>query len=81
MANAICLMVIWHLLVMLLNVARLLFLFVVIVLPSLLQVYLGEKFVNNPTLSDVTFLVEGGNLFSCLHMVFMCMLMLSDSMS
>lgn len=26
----------------------------------LLQVYLGEQYVNNPTLSDVTFLVEGG---------------------
>ena len=25
----------------------------------LLQVYLGEQYVNNPTLSDVTFLVEG----------------------
>lgn len=25
-----------------------------------LQVYLGEQYVNNPTLSDVTFLVEGG---------------------
>lgn len=25
----------------------------------LLQVYLGEQYVNKPTLSDVTFLVEG----------------------
>ncbi|PPE01323.1 hypothetical protein GOBAR_DD01649 [Gossypium barbadense] len=27
------------------------------------QVYLGEQYVNNPTLSDVTFLVEGTDLF------------------
>jgi hypothetical protein len=26
---------------------------------SFLQVYLGEDYVNSPTLSDVTFLVEG----------------------
>ena len=25
------------------------------------QVYLGEQYVNNPTLSDITFLVEGGH--------------------
>lgn len=31
-----------------------------------LQVYLGEKYVNNPTLSDITFLVEGGDYsFAC----------------
>lgn len=29
-----------------------------------MQVYLGEKYVNNPTLSDVTFLVEGAKLLS-----------------
>lgn len=29
-----------------------------------MQVYLGEQYVNNPTLSDVTFLVEGRLLFS-----------------
>ena len=26
------------------------------------QVYLGEQYVNNPTFSDITFLVEGGKL-------------------
>lgn len=26
---------------------------------TFLQVYLGKDYVNNPTLSDVTFLVEG----------------------
>jgi hypothetical protein len=31
----------------------------------LLQVYLGEQYVNNPTLSDITFLVEGSK-FSCI---------------
>lgn len=33
----------------------------------LLQVYLGEQYVNNPTLSDVTFLVEGGDLSELLE--------------
>ena len=28
-----------------------------------MQVYLGEQYVNNPTLSDVIFLVEGLNSF------------------
>jgi hypothetical protein len=32
----------------------------------LLQVYLGEQYVNNATLSDVTFLVEGDDPF-CPH--------------
>lgn len=35
----------------------------VIVQLFLLQVYLGEQYVNNLTLSDVTFLVEGRKLF------------------
>lgn len=34
----------------------------------LLQVYLGEQYVNNPTLSDVTFLVEGRQLFPAIFM-------------
>jgi len=33
----------------------------------ILQVYLGEQYVNNATLSDVTFLVEGLMLF--VHLV------------
>ena len=41
-------------------------------LSILLQVYLGEQYVNNSTLSDVTFLVEGSKLvitskFCCLY--------------
>ncbi|MED6201704.1 hypothetical protein PIB30_097654 [Stylosanthes scabra] len=39
------------------------------------QVYLGEKFVNNPTLSDVTFLVEGKRFYA--HRI--CLLASSDA--
>ncbi|CAI9768752.1 unnamed protein product [Fraxinus pennsylvanica] len=39
------------------------------------QVYLGEKFVNNPTLSDVTFLVEGKTFYA--HRI--CLLASSDA--
>lgn len=39
------------------------------------QVYLGEKFVNNPTLSDVTFLIEGKRFFA--HRI--CLLASSDA--
>jgi hypothetical protein len=39
------------------------------------QVYLGEQFVNNPTLSDVTFLVEGKRFYA--HRI--CLLASSDT--
>uniref|UniRef100_A0A6N2KM75 BTB domain-containing protein n=1 Tax=Salix viminalis TaxID=40686 RepID=A0A6N2KM75_SALVM len=39
------------------------------------QVYLGEQYVNNPTLSDVTFLVEGKRLYA--HRI--CLLASSDA--
>ncbi|KAJ4727476.1 ARM repeat protein interacting with ABF2 [Melia azedarach] len=39
------------------------------------QVYLGEQFVNNPTLSDVTFLVEGKRFYA--HRI--CLLASSDA--
>ncbi|XP_011026160.1 PREDICTED: ARM REPEAT PROTEIN INTERACTING WITH ABF2-like [Populus euphratica] len=39
------------------------------------QVYLGEQYVNNPTLSDVTFLVEGRRFFA--HRI--CLLASSDA--
>ncbi|KAL6500476.1 hypothetical protein OROHE_025842 [Orobanche hederae] len=39
------------------------------------QVYLGEQFVNNPTLSDVTFLVEGNRFYA--HRI--CLLASSDA--
>ncbi|KAL5561677.1 hypothetical protein UlMin_031424 [Ulmus minor] len=39
------------------------------------QVYLGEKYVNNPTLSDVTFLVEGRRFYA--HRI--CLLASSDA--
>ncbi|KAM7521593.1 hypothetical protein LguiA_011495 [Lonicera macranthoides] len=39
------------------------------------QVYLGEKYVNNPTLSDVTFLVEGKRFYA--HRI--CLLASSDA--
>lgn len=39
------------------------FRFTTIILTYVIQVYLGEQYVNNPTLSDVTFLVEGRLLF------------------
>ncbi|KAI4373963.1 hypothetical protein MLD38_012018 [Melastoma candidum] len=39
------------------------------------QVYLGEQFVNNPTLSDVTFLVEGRRFY--VHRI--CLLASSDA--
>ncbi|KAE8703724.1 ARM REPEAT PROTEIN INTERACTING WITH ABF2 [Hibiscus syriacus] len=39
------------------------------------QVYLGEQYVNNPTLSDVTFLVEGKRFYA--HRI--CLLASSDS--
>ena len=32
-------------------------------LSILLQVYLGEQYVNNPTLSDVTFVIGGETFF------------------
>ncbi|KAH7522347.1 hypothetical protein FEM48_Zijuj07G0128700 [Ziziphus jujuba var. spinosa] len=40
-----------------------------------LQVYLGEQYVNNPTLSDVTFLVEGRRFYA--HRI--CLLASSDA--
>ncbi|KAF5455049.1 hypothetical protein F2P56_024664, partial [Juglans regia] len=40
-----------------------------------LQVYLGEQYVNNPTLSDVTFLVEGKRFYA--HRI--CLLASSDA--
>ncbi|KAA0049377.1 ARM REPEAT PROTEIN INTERACTING WITH ABF2 [Cucumis melo var. makuwa] len=40
------------------------------------QVYLGEQYVNNPTLSDVTFLVEGRRRF---HAHRICLLASSDA--
>lgn len=40
-----------------------------------LQVYLGEQYVNNPTLSDVTFLVEGKRFYA--HKI--CLLASSDA--
>ncbi|XP_076923258.1 ARM REPEAT PROTEIN INTERACTING WITH ABF2-like [Bidens hawaiensis] len=39
------------------------------------QVYLGEKYVNNPTLSDVTFVVEGKRFYA--HRI--CLLASSDA--
>ncbi|KAK1426674.1 hypothetical protein QVD17_15351 [Tagetes erecta] len=39
------------------------------------QVYLGEQFVNNPTLSDVTFLIEGKRFYA--HRI--CLLASSDA--
>ena len=39
------------------------FRFMTLILTYVIQVYLGEQYVNNPTLSDVTFLVEGRLLF------------------
>ncbi|KAK2976277.1 hypothetical protein RJ640_019760, partial [Escallonia rubra] len=39
------------------------------------QVYLGEKYVNNPTLSDVTFLIEGKRFYA--HRI--CLLASSDA--
>ncbi|ONH93589.1 hypothetical protein PRUPE_8G240700 [Prunus persica] len=39
------------------------------------QVYLGEKYVNNPTLSDITFLVEGKRFYA--HRI--CLLASSDA--
>ncbi|CAA0816715.1 ARM REPEAT PROTEIN INTERACTING WITH ABF2 [Striga hermonthica] len=39
------------------------------------QVYLGEQYVNNPTLSDVTFLVEGNRFYA--HRI--CLLASSDA--
>ncbi|EPS65254.1 hypothetical protein M569_09523, partial [Genlisea aurea] len=39
------------------------------------QVYLGEQYVNNPTLSDVTFLVEGKRFYA--HRI--CLLACSDA--
>ena len=38
----------------------------------LMQVYLGEQHVNNPKLSDVTFLVEGGDAAAKLLLLFCC---------
>lgn len=38
-------------------------------LPILLQVYLGEQYVNNSTLSDVTFLVEGNKSVFTLNLL------------
>ncbi|KAL4588171.1 hypothetical protein LXL04_001052 [Taraxacum kok-saghyz] len=40
------------------------------------QVYLGEQYVNSPTLSDVTFLIEGGKRFYA-HRI--CLLASSDA--
>lgn len=39
---------------------------------NFLQVYLGEQYVNNPTLSDVTFLVEGLNLLFSSSSSYLC---------
>ncbi|MFS7888878.1 putative chromatin remodeling & transcription regulator BTB-POZ family [Helianthus anomalus] len=39
------------------------------------QVYLGEQFVNNPTLSDITFLIEGKRFYA--HRI--CLLASSDA--
>ncbi|KAI9119247.1 hypothetical protein K1719_009922 [Acacia pycnantha] len=43
--------------------------------PPTPQVYLGEQYVNNPTLSDVTFLVEGKRFYA--HRI--CLLASSDA--
>ncbi|CAI0466232.1 unnamed protein product [Linum tenue] len=48
---------------------------VVVVIGAIFMVYLGEKYVNNATLSDVTFLVEGRRFYA--HRI--CLLASSDA--
>jgi hypothetical protein len=51
---------------------------------TFLQVYLGKDYVNNPTLSDVTFLVEGlKNYYFLMSLIYfkLCCIILGNILS